>query len=306
MVDAISGVNPYIHNKANVQLAGGIGRAWQVSRVHRAAMPGVPVQPVAAVTPVADASAKPEPVGLGLPQGAAADLAEMNVRQNMRPFEGEQILATSVGGAWLGEKAGSTEIPGQLLRLANENTGTPLGLPNGEDEAARMKILGGAEEEEWQMRLPGAPKEEEPFNLLKTAEEDEQTEEDDALNGAQEAAEDGKCETCEKRKYQDGSNDAGVSFKTPTRIDPSQVASAVRGHEMEHVYREQAKAKREGRKVVNQTVTLHNAICPECGRVYISGGTTKTSTMADVAANASRQVLANQQAGRGNSGDEAA
>lgn len=298
MVDAVSGVNPYIHN------TGGVGRAWQAVRVHRAAMPGVPVQPVAAVTPVADASAKPEPVGLGLPQGAAADLAEMNVRQNMRPFEGEQILATSVGGAWLGEKAGSTQIPGQLLRLANEDAETALGLPNGEAEAARMKILGSGEEEEaWQMRLPGAPKEEEPFSLLKTAEDDEQDDEEDeksALNGAQEAAEEGKCETCERRKYQDGSNDAGVSFKTPTRIDPSQVASAVRGHEMEHVYREQAKAKREGRKVVNQTVTLHNAICPECGRVYISGGTTRTSTMADVAANASNQVLANRQAGSGN------
>lgn len=298
MVDAVSGVNPYIHN------TGGVGRAWQAVRVHRAAMPGVPVQPVAAVTPVADASAKPEPVGLGLPQGAAADLAEMNVRQNMRPFEGEQILATSVGGAWLGEKAGSTQIPGQLLRLANEDAETALGLPNGEAEAARMKILGSGEEEEaWQMRLPGAPKEEEPFSLLKTAEDDEQDDEEDeksALNGAQEAAEEGKCETCERRKYQDGSNDAGVSFKTPTRIDPRQVASAVRGHEMEHVYREQAKAKREGRKVVNQTVTLHNAICPECGRVYISGGTTRTSTMADVAANASNQVLANRQAGSGN------
>ena len=105
--------------------------------------------------------------------------------------------------------------------------------------------------------------------------------EDDSLNGAQDEAEDGRCKTCEERKYQDGSNDAGVSFKTPTKIDPSQVASAVRGHEMEHVYREQAKAQREGRKVVSQTVTLHNAICPECGKVYISGGTTRTSTMAN-------------------------
>ena len=32
----------------------------------------------------------------------------------------------------------------------------------------------------------------------------------------------------------------GVSFQTPTRIAPEQVASAVRGHEQEHVVREQA------------------------------------------------------------------
>lgn len=98
--------------------------------------------------------------------------------------------------------------------------------------------------------------------------------------GAQKAADEGRCETCEKRKYQDGSDDSSVSYQTPTRIDPAIVASAVRGHEMEHVYHEQAKAKQEGRKVVSQTVTLHTDICPECGRSYISGGTTRTVTKA--------------------------
>ena len=100
-------------------------------------------------------------------------------------------------------------------------------------------------------------------------------------NGAQEAVEEGKCQTCENRKYQDGSDDMGVSFQTPTRIAPEQVASAVRGHENEHVVREQAKAKMEDRKVVSQSVTLHTDICPECGKVYISGGTTRTVTKAD-------------------------
>ncbi|MCI8538682.1 MAG: hypothetical protein HFF18_08515 [Oscillospiraceae bacterium] len=98
------------------------------------------------------------------------------------------------------------------------------------------------------------------------------------VEGAQKAAEEGKCQTCEERKYQDGSDDMGVSFQTPTRIDPAQVASAVRGHEMEHVVREQAKAQREDRKVVSQNVTLHTNICPECGKAYISGGTTRTVT----------------------------
>lgn len=98
------------------------------------------------------------------------------------------------------------------------------------------------------------------------------------IEGVQEALEEGKCETCEKRKYQDGSNDAGVSYKTPTKIAPEQAAAAVRGHEMEHVVREQAKAEREDRAVVSQSVTIHTDICPECGKVYVSGGTTKTTT----------------------------
>lgn len=100
------------------------------------------------------------------------------------------------------------------------------------------------------------------------------------VEGAQKAAEEGKCETCEQRKYQDGSDDPGVSFKTPTRMSPDQAAGAVRGHEQEHVVREQAKAAREDRRVVSQSVTLHTDICPECGRVYISGGVTKTVTAA--------------------------
>lgn len=98
---------------------------------------------------------------------------------------------------------------------------------------------------------------------------------------AQEALEEGKCETCEKRKYQDGSDDMSVSFQTPTNIKPEQVASAVRGHEMEHVIHEQAKARRDDRKVVSQSVTLHTDICPECGKVYISGGETRTVTKAN-------------------------
>lgn len=99
--------------------------------------------------------------------------------------------------------------------------------------------------------------------------------------GAQAAAEEGKCQTCEERKYQDESDDMGVSFQTATNIAPEQVASAVRGHENEHVVREQAKAQREDRRVVSQSVTLHSDICPECGKVYISGGTTRTVTAAE-------------------------
>ena len=92
-----------------------------------------------------------------------------------------------------------------------------------------------------------------------------------------------ECQTCKERKYQDGSDDPGVSFKTPTNVDPDMAASAVRGHEMEHVYREQAKAQRENREVVSQSVTYHTAICPECGKAFVSGGTTRTTTKANPA-----------------------
>ena len=95
---------------------------------------------------------------------------------------------------------------------------------------------------------------------------------------AAEAMEEGECETCKRRKYQDGSNDPGVSFKSPTNLSPQEAASAVRGHEQEHVVREQAAAEREGREVVRQSVTIKTDICPECGRVYVSGGETETVT----------------------------
>ena len=71
-----------------------------------------------------------------------------------------------------------------------------------------------------------------------------------------------------------------IWLSTPSHIGPDQAASAVRGHENEHVVREQSKARQEGRKVVSQSVTLHSDICPECGKVYISGGTTRTVTKA--------------------------
>lgn len=98
------------------------------------------------------------------------------------------------------------------------------------------------------------------------------------LKSARETAEEGECQTCKRRKYQDGSDDPGVSFKTAAHVDPDLAQSVIRGHENEHVVRNRAEADREGRKVVSQSVTYHSAICPECGRVYISGGTTRTVT----------------------------
>jgi len=121
-----------------------------------------------------------------------------------------------------------------------------------------------------------------PQDGLKAGQEDE-------AKTPREVMEESECQTCKNRKYQDGSDDPGVSFKTPTNVAPEQAAAAVRGHEQEHVVREQAKAQREDRKVVNQSVTLHTDICPECGDVYISGGTTRTTTRANPVQETQRQ-----------------
>lgn len=86
------------------------------------------------------------------------------------------------------------------------------------------------------------------------------------------------CATCASRTYQDGSDDPGVSFKAPGHIAPEASAQVVMGHELEHVNREQAKADSEGKEVISQSVILSRAICPECGRAYVSGGETKTTT----------------------------
>ena len=99
-------------------------------------------------------------------------------------------------------------------------------------------------------------------------------------NGVDKVGRDGKgpegeCQTCKNRKYQDGSDEM-VSFKSASHIAPEAAASRVRGHEGEHVSNAYKKAFQEGGKVVSVGVSLHTAVCPECGRTYVSGGTTNT------------------------------
>jgi hypothetical protein len=87
-----------------------------------------------------------------------------------------------------------------------------------------------------------------------------------------------ECLTCKNRKYQDRSNDAGVSFKSPTHLSPEQALSVVAGHEQEHLTNERVDADLNGREVVYQNVQIQTSICPECGRVYVSGGKATTAT----------------------------
>ncbi len=84
------------------------------------------------------------------------------------------------------------------------------------------------------------------------------------------------CETCRERKYQDGS-DENVSFKSATHISPQAAGAAVRAHEGEHVSNAYKKAAMEGGRVIHAGVAIHTAVCPECGRTYVSGGVTNTT-----------------------------
>jgi len=85
-----------------------------------------------------------------------------------------------------------------------------------------------------------------------------------------------RCETCANRMYVDQSGDSTVSFQSPTNIAPESAASLVMAHESEHIENEREEAESKGREVVSESVSLHTAICPECKRVYVSGGKAET------------------------------
>ena len=87
-----------------------------------------------------------------------------------------------------------------------------------------------------------------------------------------------ECSTCASRTYIDGSDDPGVSFKTPGHVSPEASFGAVASHEQEHVSNEKASAASENREVIAQSVQVFTSVCPECGKVYASGGVTKTTT----------------------------
>jgi hypothetical protein len=50
----------------------------------------------------------------------------------------------------------------------------------------------------------------------------------------------------------------------------------VSAHEQEHVRNNAIEAEEQGMKATS-TVQIHTAICPECGKTYVSGGTTTTT-----------------------------
>ena len=84
-----------------------------------------------------------------------------------------------------------------------------------------------------------------------------------------------ECQTCKNRRYQDGSDEM-VSFKTPGKISPEESYAKVMSHEKEHVANARAEGSQSNKELLSASVSLKTAICPECGRSYIAGGTTKT------------------------------
>ena len=84
-----------------------------------------------------------------------------------------------------------------------------------------------------------------------------------------------ECQTCKNRKYADGS-DENVSYKSAAHIAPGAAGNAVRAHEGEHVSNAYTKASQNNGKVISASVSIHTSVCPECGRTYVSGGTTNT------------------------------
>lgn len=64
-------------------------------------------------------------------------------------------------------------------------------------------------------------------------------------------------------------------MQSPTHLSPDEAPGAVIAHEREHVQHNAEKAAREGEKATS-FIQIHTSICPECGRIFVSGGTTTT------------------------------
>ncbi len=278
----------------NTRTARGSARQGQLLTVRRNSSPETPVEPVRPVRPVLRDEASLPELTARLENDPAAMAGRMRTRYGSVNEEGLFVPDDGENSPVLGSRKNALE--GRLFRAEdaldrNDLEGAEDVLNNGAPGADGIKLPGQEEEEEV---IPGLPGQEEDGKKavpgLPGQGEDGPDVEASGAESAREAREDGECETCEKRKYQDGSDDMGVSFKTPTNIKPEQAASAVRGHEMEHVVREQAKARREGREVVSQSVTMHTGICPECGKAFVSGGTTHTVTRAAAENDYARQA----------------
>lgn len=112
-----------------------------------------------------------------------------------------------------------------------------------------------------------APVNEMHIPFFDKVQEEDKAEKQKEKYGIEDPAE--ECQTCKNRKYKDGSDEM-VSFKTPQHVSPEGAASAVRAHEQEHVSNAYKKAAMDDGKVVSASVSIHTAICPECGRTYVS------------------------------------
>lgn len=264
MLNAIGGVsygqNAYLSVYASRRVAAQTGAV-------RPAQPDVPVQAVEPARPIARAAAVTEhPDAL---RRWSSDPVSMAVRSRMEYLDDAALarLRNEAGAGFAQSAPAKAYSAGAALSLQGvQGTDTadilPLRGVENTDAAGVSPLWGTRGADAAGAALPQG------------------TQGAEKAKSAREVMEEGECQTCKERKYQDGSDDPGVSFKTARHIAPEAAAATVRGHEMEHVVREQASAAREGRRVVSQSVTYHTAICPECGKAYVSGGTTRTTTAA--------------------------
>lgn len=176
---------------------------------------------------------------------------DYNVNISNQNYEGINVSAQK-----------SKSVDDEKLTLAGQTKTDYLKLAVGEREK-QLEKLGLLENEDGKVLLKGINTE---------GVEDKITMEEEEENNQL----DGECETCAHRKYQDGSDEM-VSFKSATHISPDAAATAVRAHEGEHVSNAYDKAAKNNGEVVNASVAIHTSVCPECGRTYVSGGTTTTT-----------------------------
>ncbi|WP_294158122.1 hypothetical protein [uncultured Selenomonas sp.] len=154
---------------------------------------------------------------------------------------------------------------GKTNGTEDATNGNPIATQNGDDDAQN----------------PLAPKADNVHDKnsatddVRQKDDDELTPEEKRAKASGHKSTPEECETCKRRKYQDGSDEM-VSFKAVGHIDPGNAASVVMSHEQEHVSNAYQKAKDNNGEVVRASVRLKTAVCPECGRTYISGGETTT------------------------------
>jgi endogenous inhibitor of DNA gyrase (YacG/DUF329 family) len=87
-----------------------------------------------------------------------------------------------------------------------------------------------------------------------------------------------QCPTCAARQYADESTGGGVSFQAATHISAATAGVVVMNHENEHVAAADRESDPEAGVVKDSTVSLQYGKCPECGKTYVKGGVTKTTT----------------------------
>lgn len=194
---------------------------------------------------------------------------------------GKLLNANSVISAYQNTASSAPHASEEAKKLGLKDEQTVL------KNESRYELDGTLKEEH---KLFGAPKtdktekaEEEKMLFGKEEEKAKEAEHNKHKHdGFEKDCPDCQCEACKNRRYKDDSNDSAVSFQSATKMTPQAAASKVRGHEMEHVRRESIKAKAEGKRVVSQTVQIKTDTCGECGRIYVSGGLTRTKTRIDM------------------------